>query len=50
MGDAERGQGHRLVQALLGRDPPVLGRWRLRELHDGRGAGPRAGGNPAGDD
>ena len=28
---------------LLGRHPPVLRRRRLRELHDGRGAGARAG-------
>ena len=33
----------RLGARLLGRAPPLLGGRRLRELHDGRGRGPREG-------
>ena len=38
----QRRHDHDVVQGILRRPPPVFGRRRLHQLHDGRGSGPRA--------
>ena len=40
-GPSQRHRDPRLVRRLLGRDPPLLSRGRVRQLHDGRGPGTR---------